>query len=85
MKIIESALERLGLPAEAAGICRVTLAGERHLSVENHKGLLEYTPETVVLSKGSGSVRIRGEGLELAAMDGESLIIRGKIFGVDLE
>lgn len=85
MKIIESALERLGLPAEAAGACRVTLTGDFHLSVENHRGLLEYTPELISLSCGAGTVKIRGEALELAAMEGESLVIRGKIFGIDLE
>lgn len=85
MRIIESALERYGLPAEAAGACRLTLTGGSHLCVENHKGLLEYSEELIVVGLSRGSIRIRGRGLSLNAMEKDSVIIRGSILCIDLE
>ncbi len=85
MKIIESALERFGLPSEAVGACRLTLTGGRYLSLENHRGLLEYTGESIVLGSSTGSIRIRGEGLSIKAMEKESLVISGRILCIDLE
>ena len=85
MGVIENALERFDIPEEALGACRVILSGQQFASLENHRGLLEYSPETLLLSRRNGVVRVRGEALEIVAMDKRSIVIKGKIFGVDME
>ena len=85
MAVLETAAERLALPAEALGSCRVLLSGGSHVCIENHKGLLEYSPQGITVSRRGGMLRIRGEALEIAAMDSEGLIIKGQIYGVDME
>lgn len=84
MKIAESALERFGLPAEAAGAGRLTLTGNSHLSVENHRGLLEYSGEFIVVALKKGRLAIKGQGLCLEAMEKESLVIKGRIDGIEV-
>jgi len=84
-KIIESAAERFGLPGELAGLIKLTLTGNGHILAENHRGLLEYSDECIVLAGGRLRVRIKGQGLHLLAMDGCSMVIKGKVLGVDME
>ncbi len=85
MKIVETALERFGLPSEAAGAGRITLTGCGHLSIENLRGLLEYSEDCISVALKKGRVSIRGRELSLSAMEGNSLVIRGKIQSVELE
>jgi sporulation protein YqfC len=83
---MEDIAERFDLPAEtAAGLPRITITGDSRVLIENHKGLLEYSDELIQVSGGRVRVRISGQGLLLRAMDGEMLLISGKIFAVELE
>lgn len=84
-RIVESAAERLALPGELAGMAKLTMTGDGHLLVENHRGLLEYSDDIIRLSGGRLRYLVRGRGLHLLAMDGCSLVIRGKIYSVELE
>jgi len=85
MKIIETALERFGLPADAAGAGRIILTGSTHLSIENHRGLLEYSDDCVSVAMKNSRVCIRGRSLSISAMEGDSLIITGKMLSLELE
>lgn len=85
-KFMENIAERLELPAEALGsVPKMTLTGNTRLLIENHRGLLGYTEECLEVSGGRLRIRVRGEGLRLRAMDADSLLISGTIFGVDTE
>ena len=85
-KWIDEVSERFDIPLNALGkAAKVTIFGSRSVLVENHRGLLDYSDETVLLFCGTMNVRIRGEGLELRAMDKVSIYVTGTIFGVDTE
>ena len=74
--------EELELPGEALG-ARVTLTARRRAVVEYHGGLRGYTAECVEVSDGPGRVRVLGSELVLRAMDRETLIVTGRISGVE--
>lgn len=83
---MENIAERFQLPAEVlGGLPRMTLTGNTQLLIENHRGLLGYRPDCVEVGGGRLRIRVRGEGLRLKAMDADSLLIGGTIFGVDTE
>lgn len=83
---LDRAAEELELPADVvAGAPLIELVGKRELRMDNHRGILSYTPEEISVSGGRLLVRIRGKGLELAAMSAGSLFITGEIEGVVLE
>ncbi len=83
--IFEDIAERFDIPGDAAGTPRVTIIGDGQVLVENHKGLLEYGEDELEINCGHLRVRIRGTNLVLRAMNGEMIIVGGKVFGVDVE
>lgn len=85
-KVLETLTKRLELPGELlSGVPRLTLTGSDSVLVENHGELLSYTDELLELGCGRLRLRIRGEGLLLRAMDGEQLLVTGRIFGVEVD
>ena len=78
--------ELFDLPADAlAGLPKVELVGDRELRIENHRGILAYGREEILISGGSLLVRVRGSGLELKAMRLGELHIVGNISAVEFE
>ena len=78
--LMERACQALELPADlAAGVPRLELTGDSQLRMENHRGILSYGTEEICVSAGAMVVRVRGEGLDLKAMTGAELLIRGRI------
>ncbi len=77
--------ERLDIPGEAAGLLKLTVSGRGRALVENHRGLLEYAGERIEINGGSVRLRLSGEGLTLAAMDREALLITGSIAAIEYE
>ena len=85
-RFLEKLARRTDLPADiVAGTIKVALTGTEQVLVENHRGILAYTDGLVEVNGRGVLLRIRGEKLLLRAMDGEMLLVTGKIFGVDLE
>lgn len=84
-KLASWASAHTGLPLDyAAGLPRLELTGLRQLRVEQHRGLLEYGPETVVVRTAGASIRVRGSGLTLEAMTAGELTLSGEIFALEL-
>ena len=84
-RLLERSAEALELPGDViAGLPRVELTGDRELRMENHRGILAYGSEEIQISGGRLAVKIRGENLELRAMNAGELLITGVIRGVDL-
>lgn len=78
--------ERFELPAEAmAGVARLTITGARRAVIEDHKGLLALGEDLVAVDGGRVTIRLRGEGLQLRAMDKKELVITGEIFSAEFE
>lgn len=83
--ILERTAEVFDLPADVvAGLPRVELTGSRELRMENHKGILAYGDREIHISGGKLIVKVRGENLELKAMNASELLITGTILGVEL-
>ena len=55
---------------------RVTLTGNERLHVEQHQGVIAYSPEEILLRTASGMLRINGTELRFSTYNaGEALII----------
>ena len=72
--------ESFGLPP---GSLQLTLWGRGQLLVREHRGLLGYSGEEILLASKEGRVRIMGRELTIAAMDASGIVIRGRISGVE--
>lgn len=82
--VLPWAAEAFDLPADiVAGLPRIEILGCRELFIENHKGILSYDSREIDVSGGNITVKIKGEDLELRAMNAYELRISGTIFGVE--
>lgn len=78
--------EKLSLPPEALGeIPLAEIRGNSSLSIENHRGILEYDDEKVKVSVKHGAISVIGERLRIVCMSSRALEIRGRIQAVELE
>lgn len=83
--ILEKTAETFDLPGDVlAGLPRMVLLGDSQFRMENHGGILSYGSQEIHISGGRLIVKVRGDGLELRAMNSFELLITGKIAGVDL-
>lgn len=90
MKDISRAAELLAqtleLPEEAlTGAAKLSVTAGKRALVENHRGILSYGEERIVLRVARGKLCINGSGLRLLAMTEERIYIGGRIQCVEWE
>ncbi|MBO4562039.1 MAG: sporulation protein YqfC [Clostridia bacterium] len=79
-------LASIGLPADSD--CRlpcITVTGDSYVRVEHHCGVLRFSPGCVRLYSRLGIIRIEGEGLAASSMDGDELLLDGRVSSVSFE
>ena len=83
--LLEKTAEVFDLPGDLVGLPRVEITGRQELRMENHKGILAYGPEEILVSGGKLIVKVRGVGLELKAMNASELLSTGTLLAVERE
>lgn len=58
---------------------RITMVGQLHIYIENHKGLLTFSDKEVRVLLSQGQLLVRGEDLVIKTIWPEELILEGKI------
>ena len=82
--ILDHAADTFDLPGEVlSDLPRLTVTGGRRVMVENHKGLMDYASEQIVVAGGKVTIKIIGSDLELRAMNADALLISGDVFNVE--
>lgn len=82
--ILRRAADTFELPGEVLlDLPRLTITGGQRAIVENHQGLMDYSPQCIVVAGGKVILKIMGDALELRAMTAEALLITGDVFRVE--
>ncbi len=63
----------------------IELCGSSLCDINNFKGLLDFSPESVRVNTSGGTVRLSGSGLEITAVTDENVTVRGKIEKLEFE
>ncbi|WP_051302184.1 sporulation protein YqfC [Salibacterium aidingense] len=72
--------EKLTLPEDVLlDTPRLTMIGQHQLHVENHRGVLFFSKETIRLKLAEGELLIKGEQFIIKKIYPEELLIEGKI------
>lgn len=58
---------------------RITMVGQIHIYIENHKGLLSFSDKELRLMLKSGQLLIKGEEFVLKTILPEEILLEGKI------
>lgn len=64
---------------------RITMLGNKQLLVENHKGIIEYTPSLVRIKLSQGELYILGETLTLGNLQAEQILVEGVVQKVNYD
>lgn len=71
---------RLELPAEAvAGAVKMTVTAGKRVLIENHRGILEFDTERIIIRTERGKLILSGTALAIRCMDGRDLLISGNL------
>jgi len=70
----------LDLPQDVVqDLPRITMIGNVQLYIENHRGVLHFSPDRLKLALMKGSLEIRGKDLVIRAILTEEVFIEGTI------
>lgn len=73
------------LPGELLpGQSLVELAGDNRILIENHRGVIEYSRCRIGIAMHTGRILVCGQGLELARMTRDQLVIIGQVEHIHL-
>lgn len=79
-KIKETLSNALELPKDIIlDVAKVTLIGDSSITIENHKGILEYNEDQIRVNTGCGIVTINGTNLNIKSILQEEITITGGI------
>lgn len=72
--------EALELPGEITlNLPKIIMIGHSRMLIENHKGVIEFTPQKIRLNSGIGVIKIEGIDLNLKNIASDDIIVTGKI------
>lgn len=79
-KIKETLSNALELPKELIlDVAKVTMVGNNSVTVENHKGILEYNEDQIRINTCGGVLIIIGSKLDIKSVLQEEITITGEI------
>ena len=82
--ITSTLVSALELPKEVVmNLPLITLIGKEDLTIENFKGILEYSEERVRINTSAGIVRVEGKNLRLKQITADNIVIVGGIDKLD--
>lgn len=82
-KIRKWTVDALDLPNDLVfDLPRLTWIGGKQLYIENHRGIVHFSPEALHLRTKGGTLEIEGNGLLIKEIMPEEVVIEGRIFGI---
>lgn len=75
--------DALDLPDDLVfNLPRLTLIGGKQLYIENHRGVIRFSPESLHLELNQGYLEVEGSGLVIKEIMSEEVVIEGRIYGI---
>ena len=81
--VLPSLADRLELPEEAlSGAAKLTVTADRRALIENHRGILAYSSDCVVVSLGDRQLSLCGRELRIRAMNRREVLVSGELLDI---
>ncbi len=82
-KVKQVLMNSVDLPKDVMmDLPRITMIGQLHIYIENHRGLLAFSDVEIRLSLSQGQLAIKGENLVIKAILPEEILLEGVIHQV---
>ncbi len=76
----------LDLPADVTlDLPKILIIGPLQMAIENHRGLVEYTPERLVVALSKGQMVVSGRSLIIGTITSEEITVLGEIESLRFE
>lgn len=76
--------EMFELPKEITlNLPKISMIGNIQMLVENHKGIIEYTPQSIRLNSTIGVIRVQGANMNLKNIAVDDIMVTGEIKTVE--
>ena len=62
---------------------KLCLTGDHQLSLENHRGIIEYSPGLIRISTSRGEIWVKGDDLAIRSIIKEEIVLAGRIVSVE--
>jgi len=62
---------------------KISMIGNNQMYVENHKGMIEYTPQRIRVNSTIGVIRISGQEMTVKNIGTEEIIVTGNITSIE--
>ncbi len=83
-KIREKVSNAFELPKDIVlDVSKVIIIGTDQITVENHKGIVEYSEELIRINTGSSIMKLTGRNLIIKTILQEEITITGEITGIE--
>ena len=80
MGLRKNMTEALELPKEILlNLPLISLVGQEEVTIENYKGILEYSEEVVRIGTEAGILRLQGKNLCLKQLSAECMVVTGMV------
>ncbi len=85
-KAKEVMADKLDLPRDVVlDIPKITMVGDRELTIENHKGIAIFEEGLIKINSRLGKISITGDKLEIVFIGGNTLALRGSFNNICYE
>lgn len=85
VSFVRSLSRSLEMPQDVVlDVPRVTLIGDMQAQIENHRGVVEYTPTRVRIRAAGGVLAVEGKGLRIGSIYRDEVVVEGRIDRLEL-
>ncbi|MEG0307445.1 MAG: sporulation protein YqfC [Clostridium sp.] len=83
LKARERVVYGLELPVDVAlNLPQITILADKEITVENHKGIVKFDSDELVIKTSLGLLKVLGRDFEIIFVGGTTIILRGKFNSV---
>ena len=62
---------------------KISMIGNNQMLVENHRGVIEYTPQRIRVNSSIGVIRVQGNEMKLKNIAADDIMITGGIKAIE--
>jgi sporulation protein YqfC len=76
--------ESLDLPKEVVlDVPNIKAVGDSEVTIENHKGIIEYSKDILRINSSLGIIKLSGKNLQIKEISQEDISITGQIYSIE--
>ncbi|MDP4132967.1 MAG: sporulation protein YqfC [Bacillota bacterium] len=77
-KLAEIAAEEFEIPKEVAlDMPRITIVGDRDITIENSRGIISYDDKQIKVNTKTAVITVKGDGLQISCITNDGVCISG--------